>query len=120
MPRSVPEWIGKSDDTPIPQRVKDRVLERYGHKCAKTLVRFDAKNRPEFDHIIPLALGGENRETNLQPLCHQAHKVKTAEDVKAKAKSARVRAKHHGISKKKRRMPYRKFDGTPVWPDRRE
>jgi len=30
MPRSIPEWIGRIDDTPVPPRVRLRALERFG------------------------------------------------------------------------------------------
>jgi hypothetical protein len=38
--------------------------------------------------------------------------------VAIKAKDARVRKKHLGLTGPKRKMAYRKFDGTPVWPGR--
>jgi 5-methylcytosine-specific restriction protein A len=34
----------------------------------------------ELDHIIPLSKGGRDHEDNLQPLCAECHKEKTAED----------------------------------------
>lgn len=96
MSRSVPEWIGKTDNTAIPDRVKLRVHENADGKCAKC----DREARPaEYDHATPLILGGENRETNLQLLCAPCHKAKTALDVKLKAKVARVRKLHLGISR---------------------
>ena len=36
MPRSVPEWVGRTDDTPVPPRVRLRVLERFGRRCDPT------------------------------------------------------------------------------------
>jgi 5-methylcytosine-specific restriction protein A len=32
----------------------------------------------EVDHIIPLFKGGPDTEDNLQPLCFECHKIKTA------------------------------------------
>ncbi|MFF0440158.1 HNH endonuclease [Kitasatospora sp. NPDC004614] len=32
------------------------------------------------DHITPLALGGEDIDENVQPLCRPCHKAKTCED----------------------------------------
>ncbi|TKA95975.1 HNH endonuclease [Cereibacter changlensis] len=54
--------------------------------------------------LIALLNGGEHRETNLQPLCRSAHKEKTREDVRTKAKIARVRAKHLNLHRPKQIM----------------
>ncbi|MEU4955466.1 HNH endonuclease [Streptomyces lavendulae] len=34
----------------------------------------------DVDHMVPLALGGEDVASNVQPLCKACHKVKTRED----------------------------------------
>ncbi|WP_443334423.1 HNH endonuclease [Streptomyces sp. MMBL 11-1] len=34
----------------------------------------------DIDHIKPLALGGEDVESNVQALCKRCHKTKTAMD----------------------------------------
>lgn len=119
--RKVPEWVGKTPDTKIPPRVILRVLEAYGGKCAKTGVKIRPGTGWQMDHIIALANGGENRESNLQPLITKAHKEKTSDDVATKAKDRRVKAKHLGISKPKSSLPgskgskwKRKVDGTVV------
>jgi len=119
--RKVPEWIGKTPDTKIPPRVILRVLEAYGGKCAETGVKIRAGGGWQMDHIIALANGGENRETNLQPLITVAHKEKTAGDVAQKAKDRRVKSKHLSIHKPKSIMAgskaskwKRKVDGTVV------
>lgn len=105
MSRSVAEWIGKTDDTAIPKRVLDRVFWKHDGQCAKC-------GRPmpigkwACDHIIALVNGGQHCERNLQPLCiSPCHSDKTKADIKIKAKSARVRAKHLGIKPKGRPMP---------------
>ncbi len=91
MSRDVPEWIGKDDDAKIPPRVKDRVAQRAGDCCQTCSREIGGRLRAEFDHIIPLILGGKNREANLQLLCNECHGAKTKRDVKIKAKVARVR-----------------------------
>ena len=80
-----------------------------------------AGRTPEFDHIIALANGGENRETNLQALCRPCHRMKTDEDVAQKSKNRRVRAKHMGIKETRNPLPggrkskwKKKMDGTVV------
>lgn len=97
--RSTPEWIGKTDDTPIPQRVQDRVCAKSNDACVTCSRRVGGKLKPEIDHTIPLILGGKNRESNLQLLCNECHGLKTKRDVKIKAKVARVRQKDLGIRK---------------------
>lgn len=100
MSRSVSEWRGKTDDTPVPDRVKARVHEKFEGICPKC-TRELQPGRWECDHVIPLILGGKNIESNLQPLCASpCHSAKTKLDVKLKARVARVRQKHLGIRKR--------------------
>lgn len=40
MTRSVPEWMGASDDTAIPLRVKARVIDRQHGKCGHCQRKF--------------------------------------------------------------------------------
>lgn len=97
--RSVPEWIGKTDDAPIPSSVKDRIARKADDHCQKCQRPIMGKLRAEFDHIIPLIIGGEHRESNLQLLCDPCHAAKTKLDVRLKAKVVRVRKRHLGIKK---------------------
>lgn len=99
MSRAVPEWIGKTDDSAIPDRVKMRVHAKAEGRCAKCTVE---ALTGQYDHAISLIVGGENRESNLQFLCIPCHKAKTKLDVKLKAKVARVRKRHIGIRKPSR------------------
>ncbi len=113
MSRSTDEWIGKHDDAAIPLRVKERVARASGDLCVKCDRKVGEKLRPEFDHVTPLILGGQNRESNIQLLCHECHGAKTRLDVKLKAKVARVRTKLSlGIKTAKGRpMPGSKASG---------
>lgn len=113
--RSVPEWVGKTPDQEIPKRVKLRVWERCGGKCALTGRKLRPGDAYDFDHIIPLTLGGAHAETNLQVVSRDAHKAKTASDVKARAKADRVRAKHLGQWP----APLRKLQSRGFEPSRR-
>jgi 5-methylcytosine-specific restriction protein A len=104
--RAVPEWIGEKDDTPIPLRVKARVILSQDGICACGCgVKLGRGETIEIDHIVALINGGENRETNLQALRHGCHKNKTKADVAVKAKTARIKAKHLGITKSKSPLP---------------
>lgn len=115
--RSVAEWIGRTPDTAAPDRVRLRVFERAGgccHRCGRKIAAGEAWT---LEHLIALILGGENRERNLDVTCGFCLPVKNAEDVAQKAKNARVAKKHLGLAKPRKKMSYRRFDGTPVWRD---
>ena len=114
MSRSVEEWIGKSDDTPIPPRVKLRVFEAHNGVCHLSGRKIRAGEPWDCDHIKALINGGENRETNLAPALRDKHREKTAEDVAEKAVIARQRSKHLGITGQKRKWPSRGFNGGPT------
>lgn len=112
MSRTVPEWIGKTDDTPIPPRVKLRVFERHGGRCYLSGRLIRAGEAWDCDHIIALVNGGENRESNLAPALHGAHQVKTCADLVEKVKTYRKRSKHLGITKARTITRWRRFDGS--------
>jgi hypothetical protein len=60
--------------TSIPDEVKVFVWNRDGGRCVKC----DSNQRLEFDHVIPLALGGANTARNLQLLCETCNRSKGA------------------------------------------
>ena len=95
--RSTKEWIGKTPDTKVPPRVRLRVFEAAGEICALTGRKIRPGDQWDCDHRIALKNGGENRESNLQPVLRAAHREKTKADVAQKAKDARVRKKHLGL-----------------------
>ena len=72
----------------------------------------------EADHIQPRELTGSDGLDEFAPAHVDCHKSKTKEeDLPRIKKVRRTRAKHLGIRKRRRkRIPYRKFDGTPIWP----
>ena len=108
MPRKTDEWIGATPDAKIPPRIRLRVFEAHAGICALTGRKIQPGDKWDIDHKQALILGGEHRETNLQPVLNEAHKVKTAEDVKQKARDMRVRKKHLGIQQTKVAMPFSK------------
>jgi len=123
MPRAVDEWIGASPDAAIPPRVKLRIWERYEGRCYLTGRKIMPGDEYDFEHIIALCNGGEHRESNLAPALRAAHRKKSAEDVKLRAKIDRVRKRHLGIKRPSRlpgsrQSPIKiRLDGTVV--DRR-
>ncbi len=53
----------------ISRDIKLRVWERYSGKCANC----GSTQLLQFDHIVPLAMGGSNSEQNLQLLCDRCN-----------------------------------------------
>lgn len=95
--RAVEEWVGSSPDAAIPPRVKLRIWERCGGRCALTGRKLRPGDPYDFDHIKALANGGAHAEGNLQVVCRIAHREKTKLDVAEKAKIERIRKKHLGL-----------------------
>jgi len=58
----------------ISQRVKDQVWRRDEGKC----VECGSNESLEFDHIIPHSKGGANTYRNIQLLCEQCNRSKSA------------------------------------------
>jgi hypothetical protein len=58
--------------TAIPRDVKLAIWERDKGRCSEC----GADKLLEFDHVIPLALGGSNSERNLQILCADCNRHK--------------------------------------------
>lgn len=125
MARTVSEWIGRNDDAQPTSACKRRILDRQNDLCAITGLPFDEKNRAEFDHIVPLWLGGQNRETNLHAIRPEPHRRKTATEATVRAKVHAAGDKHRGIARKpskpfpggKQSKWKRRIDGTVVLRD---
>lgn len=100
MSRSVELWIGKTDDTPAPPRVRLRVWERCEGKCHRCSRKIRAGERWTLEHLIALINGGRNAEDNLCLTCCNCTPIKNAEDVAEKAKVYAIRSKHVGIRKR--------------------
>jgi len=100
MSRSVPEWIGATDDAKVPRAVRARIFQKHGGRChiSKALIR--AGDEWDLEHIRPLAMArpGENlhRESNLAPALKAPHREKTAAEATERAKADRIHAKHFG------------------------
>jgi 5-methylcytosine-specific restriction endonuclease McrA len=115
MTRSTEEWKGKTDDAKIPDRVRDRVCRRYNDRCIVCTLEIGGKLRAELDHITPLILGGQHRESNLRLVCHECHKKKSAFEMKVKSKVANVRKKLVlGVKKTSRPIPGSRASGIKI------
>jgi 5-methylcytosine-specific restriction protein A len=118
MPRSVETWIGKTPDSPAPPRVRLRVFERCEGKCGQCGRKIRPGEHWTLEHLIALINGGRNAEDNLGVTCDWCLPAKNAADVKQKAKSARIRAKHYDTKEPSR--GFRKPEGMAFnWRTRR-
>jgi 5-methylcytosine-specific restriction enzyme A len=109
--RSLPPWTGKTDDTPVPRRVRLRVFCAYEGICQCGCDRIIRPGEAwKLDHYVPLISGGGHCETNLRPLLKAHHAAKTGADVAEKARTARVRAAHIGVKRTRRRWGYGRGD----------
>ena len=101
-------------------RAKASRLLEFNGRCADCECKVGGAAGLDWDHIIPLELGGDDEVENLQPLCKVCHKAKTRGDVKAIRKSERQRQRASGIKRTTRStIPgskasgfKRKLDGT--------
>lgn len=110
--RSVEEWIGATPDSAIPERVKLRIWEREGGRCYLTKKKILPGDAYEFEHVIALSCGGENRESNIRLALKDKHREKTAADRNTSAKLDRIAKKHRGIwPASKSRLQSRPFPG---------
>lgn len=119
MPRSLPEWIGKTDDARVPQRVRLRIFRAYEGRCYLSGREIRPGEAWELEHKVPLILGGEHRESNLAPALAEFHKAKTAAEMKVKAKTDAIAKRHRGISDGPK-MPSRGFATKSSKTARRE
>lgn len=64
MARALSDWIGKTDDTAAPPRVRDRVFERDSRVCHICKIEIKVGETWDLDHVTALINGGENAESN--------------------------------------------------------
>ena len=112
MSRAVPEWIGKTPDAKVPDRVRLRIFDRESGMCHLSGRKIRPGEPWDLDHRVALINGGEHRESNLFPALRDKHREKTAEDVAEKAKTYAVRSSHI-LPRKPSRLRGRGFDKAP-------
>jgi len=81
---------------------KAEVLARQAW-CFLCHARFGRLSDVEIDHRIPLELLGDEGVENLQALCADCHKAKTASDKRSIAKAKRVAGETGQRARRKRR-----------------
>jgi 5-methylcytosine-specific restriction protein A len=116
--RSVPEWIGSSDDAKVPDRVRVRIFEAHGGICYLSGRKIMSGEAWELEHKKALCNGGEHRESNMAPALVAPHKLKTKADRAEKKSIDSKRKKHLGIRKPRKITRWRRFDGSPVFASR--
>lgn len=95
-------------------RIKAAAALRAKGQCEGCTRRLSAGDF-HYDHGIPDGLGGEPTLENCKVLCRSCHKIKTTKaDVPRIAKAKRNFRKARGIKKRRKTIPGRKFDGTPI------
>lgn len=100
MSRAVKEWVGRTDDTPVPPRVKVRIFEKHKGICHISKRKIMPGEPWDAEHVVALCNGGENRESNLAPALKSKHKEKTRQDVAEKSATYKTKKKNLGIRKK--------------------
>lgn len=110
--RSVKEWVGKTPDAAIPDRVKLRVLRRHDNKCFLTGILIADGQQFDCDHRKPLEEGGQHAESNLVPVLRLPHEIKTAAERKRQAKADRIAKKAHGLDTPKQTIKSAGFPQT--------
>lgn len=114
--RAVKEWVGKTPDTPAPDRVRMRVWERQKGACAITGVKIRPGDKKRLDHKTPVAdwtgEGHGNRESNLQWILDAPHKEKTKAEAGLRKKVRATASAHAGV----RKPPERKLESRNDLP----
>lgn len=67
------EAAGQPTRVPIPADLRRIVFERDGGRCVECGSNFDL----QYDHILPVALGGATTAENLQILCADCNRRKS-------------------------------------------
>ncbi|WP_158085675.1 HNH endonuclease [Henriciella aquimarina] len=121
-----PDWI--KDRKPFSEAVKRAVQERSGGTCEKLGCEAEGE---EYDHGVPVALGGESTLENCRLLCTACHRRKSSLDVKmiaradrkggrsgqyARRTKAKAEGRHKAIPSRKNPWPKgRKLQSRSTW-----
>ena len=80
----------------LSRTVRVRVFERAGGLCHLCGGKIAVSDAWDVDHILALALGGADDESNFAPAHKRCHQQKSAVDVGMIRKADRQKAKHIG------------------------
>ena len=119
------EDVGTTKRKSMTPRMRLKVWEAHKGICKLCNCKIDGvRERWIVEHIIPLALGGEDAEGNMAPAHEGCALEKTfgkSGDIAKAAKAKRVKSKHLGLKKSKNPLPgskrskfKKKIDGSVV------
>lgn len=101
MARDLEEWVGRDDNTPVPDRVRVRVFDAKDHRCHRCTRKVMTGERWTLEHIIALINWRKteeephgNRESNLGVTCCNCLPEKNADDMAEKSAVYEIRKKH--------------------------
>jgi 5-methylcytosine-specific restriction endonuclease McrA len=83
-------------------------------RCPMCGEKWESLSEIDWDHSLPLALGGKQTDDNWQPLHRTCHKQKTKSDVSRISKSARLARKRLCPKTSKKKIPSRGFPKKPT------
>lgn len=86
----------------ISRTLRARVFDRANGVCHLCSGKITVADKWDVDHILALALGGADDESNFAPAHKRCHQTKSASDVGMIRKADRQRAKHIGAGKASR------------------
>jgi len=84
-----------------------KILAATDHVCARPGC---PERATDVDHILPLWLGGSNREKNLEGLCPAHHAAKTKAEASLRAKAKRREQRDQGTRRPRQPIASRGFD----------
>lgn len=95
-------------------------LLAFNGKCAICRMKVGGSAGLEWDHRVPLEMGGADELDNLEPLCRLCHRWKTKNDAAHIAKARRMNQRESGIKKQpKRPVPGSRAHPLKKMPDGR-
>ena len=103
----------------FPAKVKEQAYERANGFCEIPWCAAPLHpGKYHYDHVTADGIGGEPTLSNCAVICIACHRDKTKKDVKAIAKTKRIRRRQIGIRKPRKITKWRRFDGSIVRADR--
>jgi 5-methylcytosine-specific restriction protein A len=95
----------------ISTRERVDIFKRCEARCHICQGRINTGDPWDVEHIIPLALGGDDYGDNLAPAHRRCHEEKTKQDATNTARAKRREAKHLGARKSARPLPGSRASG---------